>query len=219
MLYAISDSGPKIRASPGGVAYCPSCHQELIPKCGEIKIWHWAHKRNECDTWAEGETAWHLGWKLRFPSSQVEVPIIQNSVRHVADVVTSKGKIIELQHSPLTPHELHEREAFYDDLTWIFDLREPFAQNNLFFKPLKNPGLESFRWLHRRLYVLCPFWPAYWDIGMTASDDHLFLPRKIYYDEHCAGYGSFIPVERFITLMTGLSPISPTAQMSLPSLA
>jgi len=43
MKYAILD-GNKAEAKPGLKGQCPSCGSELIPRCGNIKIHHWAHK-------------------------------------------------------------------------------------------------------------------------------------------------------------------------------
>lgn len=55
MIWAIKNN-ERITASPNQTASCPICNQEVISKCGLIKIWHFAHKNNlECDTWSEGE--------------------------------------------------------------------------------------------------------------------------------------------------------------------
>ncbi|HSW93780.1 MAG TPA: competence protein CoiA family protein, partial [Gammaproteobacteria bacterium] len=88
MLYAL-DSGKKTSASPNfNKAICPNCRQTVIPKCGEINIWHWAHKnRFDCDKWSEGETEWHLKYKALFPANQVEVSITHDSRKHRADIV------------------------------------------------------------------------------------------------------------------------------------
>lgn len=41
--------------------------------------------------------------------------------KHVADVKTVHGKVIEFQHSPMKPEELKSREAFYADMVWVVD--------------------------------------------------------------------------------------------------
>ena len=67
MKYALFN-GNKIEACKGDKGTCPSCGSELISKCGEIKINHWAHKRTKnCDLWWENETEWHRSWKDQFP--------------------------------------------------------------------------------------------------------------------------------------------------------
>jgi hypothetical protein len=30
----------RIRASPRTIAICPECKEEVVPKCGKIKVWH-----------------------------------------------------------------------------------------------------------------------------------------------------------------------------------
>ncbi|WP_353477833.1 competence protein CoiA family protein [Parasutterella secunda] len=40
-------------------AVCPKCHTELIAKCGEIRVHHWAHKNKlQCDDWIEDDNEW-----------------------------------------------------------------------------------------------------------------------------------------------------------------
>ena len=41
--------------------------------------------------------------------------------RHIADVKTPKGLVIEFQHSPIQSEELRSRETFYDNMIWIVD--------------------------------------------------------------------------------------------------
>jgi competence CoiA-like predicted nuclease len=54
-------------AEPGIKATCPLCGKELIPKCGSIKIWHFAHKiDNQCDNWYEPESDWHFTGRMNF---------------------------------------------------------------------------------------------------------------------------------------------------------
>lgn len=110
---------------PGIEAICPFCKKPLIPKCGNINMWHYAHKSNyECDTWKTGETDWHLSWKAKFPKSCVEVTIkSENSSQqsHRADVKLKSGVIIEFQNSHLSTDEITEREDFYKQMIWIIN--------------------------------------------------------------------------------------------------
>ena len=39
-------NGDKAEATKGAKGFCPSCGSELIAKCGEVKVNHWAHKGN-----------------------------------------------------------------------------------------------------------------------------------------------------------------------------
>lgn len=120
MKFAIFN-GKKCEAIKGGKANCPVCGAEMIPKCGEIKVHHWAHKgRRECDQWWENETEWHRAWKNRFPVEWQEiVHTDSNGEKHIADVKTSNNWIIEFQHSHLQPDERRSRNVFYGQLIWV----------------------------------------------------------------------------------------------------
>lgn len=105
---------------------CQVCGQEAISKCGSQKIWHWAHHgRRHCDPWWENETDWHRAWKARFPEAMREVVQFDEATgeKHVADVKTSRGLVIELQHSAMSAEELQSRERFYGNMIWIVDGR------------------------------------------------------------------------------------------------
>ncbi len=73
MRFALIDS-KKIEATEGAKGFCPCCNSEMVPKCGDLKINHWAHKgKRICDPWWENETDWHRNWKNQFPSDWQEV--------------------------------------------------------------------------------------------------------------------------------------------------
>lgn len=138
-------NGKRILATPNIVGVtCPYCDEEVIPKCGRIKIWHWAHKTKEnCDNWSEGETEWHLNWKSQFPEDWREVIIIEDNIKHIADIKTNRGKVIELQNSPLSLGDLEKRELFYKDMVWV--LNSGTLGKNL--ELTRNPkGFYSFQW-------------------------------------------------------------------------
>ena len=107
--------------------FCPSCAKEVIPKCGVIKIHHWAHKGvKDCDSWWEPETEWHRDWKNKFPPEFREVIFTdpKSGEIHRADVHTNKGVTIEFQNSPISTEELKSREAFYPMLIWIVNAKK-----------------------------------------------------------------------------------------------
>ena len=108
------------RRSPikGHRGLCQYCGASMVAKCGRFKMWHWAHfPRSSCDPWWGRETEWHRGWKNRFPKDWREVVHIDKRTgeKHIADVATPRGLIIEFQHSPLDYDELVSREAFYQN--------------------------------------------------------------------------------------------------------
>jgi hypothetical protein len=113
----------KEEATKGAQGICQVCGSELIAKCGEVKINHWAHKGNRtCDPWWENETDWHRAWKDKFPKEwQETVHFDESGEKHIADVKTSSGWCIEFQHSYLNPEERRARNAFYRKLVWVVD--------------------------------------------------------------------------------------------------
>jgi len=119
----LAEDGPdrRIMAEPGATGTCPVCHYEVIPKCGEIKTWHWAHKSlKECDTWYEPESEWHFGWKKLAGLENTEIVIRKQEGIHRADIKIG-GLVVELQHSPLPLAEVRERETFYGSMIWVLD--------------------------------------------------------------------------------------------------
>ena len=114
-------NGDKCEATKGSKGFCPICESELVAKCGDLKINHWAHKGNRnCDPWWENETDWHRSWKDNFPVEWQEiVHFAESGEKHIADVKTETGWILEFQHSFLKPDERRSRNAFYPKLAWI----------------------------------------------------------------------------------------------------
>lgn len=122
MKYAIVNN-EKVEASQGLRGSCPSCGSEVLAKCGHLRINHWAHKGERiCDPWWENETEWHRLWKENFPVSWQEVVHFADSgEKHIADVKTENGWVLEFQHSFLVSEEREARNAFYPKLVWIVD--------------------------------------------------------------------------------------------------
>ncbi len=123
MKFALVDSN-KIEATKGAKGICPGCGSEVIAKCGDVKLHHWAHKGNrDCDPWWENETEWHRTWKNKFPKECQESILHdeQTSEKHIADVRTSHGLVIEFQHSHIDPQERRTRENFYKKMFWVVD--------------------------------------------------------------------------------------------------
>lgn len=109
--------------SPGLKGTCPSCGAEMLPKCGNQRVHHWAHRGiRPCDAWWEPETLWHRSWKDHYPASWQEVVRqAPSGEKHIADVLTPHGLAIEFQHSRLRPDERAAREAFHETLLWVVD--------------------------------------------------------------------------------------------------
>lgn len=123
MKFALVDR-QRAEPSPRLRGDCVYCGCEMIAKCGQVRMWHWAHKsKTDCDHWWESETEWHRNWKEQFPTDWQEVVHIvpASGEKHVADVKTPFGLVIEFQHSPIEHMEMKTREAFYRNMIWIVD--------------------------------------------------------------------------------------------------
>ena len=139
MKYALV-CGKKAEATKGASGYCPSCNSEVIAKCGEKKINHWAHKgKRTCDPWWENETEWHRSWKGHFPVEWQEViHKADDGEKHIADVKTGTDWAIEFQHSYLNPEERRARNAFYPKLVWVVDGLRRQRDKQQFQKAMKE---------------------------------------------------------------------------------
>ncbi len=122
MKYALVNN-ERVEAQKGMKGFCPVCNKPVIARCGELKVNHWAHTKSaHCDRWWETETEWHRAWKDLFPKEWQEVIAYDESgEKHVADIKTDKGFVIEFQHSHIKSEEQTSREEFYKYMIWVVD--------------------------------------------------------------------------------------------------
>lgn len=168
MLYAVVD-GLRRRAEPRLVAQCPSCEGPLIAKCGPIVTWHWAHRANDCDPWAEPESEWHREWKSVAEGqwgARVEVVARTGASVHRADIVLDSFRVvIELQHGYLSVADIEARESFWASagyrLVWVYDARR--------FRDRLHFGHRGFWWKHGAKSMAAHRAPIWWDMGDRLS--------------------------------------------------
>jgi competence protein CoiA len=123
MQYALID-GKRSEPFKGAKGVCDLCKCDVLAKCGDIKVHHWAHVRKEnCDNWWEEETLWHRNWKNIFPEEFREFLLSDDLTgeKHRADIHTDSGVTIEFQHSSLSVQEFEARCNFYKKLIWVVD--------------------------------------------------------------------------------------------------
>ena len=181
MKFAVVE-GERREPHPGFSAECPGCGNAMIAKCGQHRVWHWAHRgTRSCDAWWESETEWHRGWKNHFPKDWQE--IIHGSKdgeKHIADVKTEGGVVLEFQHSLLRRDERESREAFYPKMVWVVDGRRRARDRAQFFASLgaamvvnrtplmfsvpSNGGALLRDWEASRV-------PVYFDFGIGETGD------------------------------------------------
>ena len=151
------------RATPGGLGRCGTCAAILVPKCGAVKVWHWAHEAGDCDPWSEPESDWHRAWKQFYAEhrgARVEVSMGE----HRADVVTPNGLVVELQATYLDAASISEREQFYDNMIWLYSA-DRWADRLQF-------GRRGFWWKHAARSLTLHTKPVWWHLG-----DELLLVR------------------------------------------
>lgn len=191
MQWALDDTGERITASPGARAQCPCCQSPVIAKCGEIICWHWAHESLEdCDSWSEGETEWHLGWKSQFPKDWQEV-VVRN---HRADIMTPRF-VLELQNSPISKYDIWDREVCYSNeigrMVWLIN-GAPFWKN---FHISSRGEYSTFRWKWPRQSWWSADHPIYIDFGL--NNGMLFKIGRLYKTLPCRGWGKWITIKHF----------------------
>ncbi len=110
-------------AQPRLSGECRGCGKPMVARCGEVRVWHWAHKGGvSCDPWWENETEWHRAWKNQFPADWQEIVHHAGDGQcHIADVKTGDGWVIEFQRSHIEPEERRSRQTFYQSLIWVVD--------------------------------------------------------------------------------------------------
>ena len=182
MRYALVD-GTRTLAAPGLRGLCPGCRGDVIAKCGEIIQWHWSHVSAECDSWGDGESDWHIGWKDRFPPELQEVFMGE----HRADVKGACG-VLEVQASPISTETIQEREEFYGEMAWMLK-GEDFMKNfdihhvggHVYRFAWARPRL-SWQFSSRRIYIDFPFgiFRPNFSNGVLHGTGVFVMPSEVY---------------------------------------
>ena len=181
----------RTEAEIGLSGFCPLCSQPVIAKCGQSRIWHWAHRNiKKCDNWVESETEWHRSWKKNFPTEWQEYFFSDERTgeKHMADVRTKDNLVIEFQHSHLEPVERASRENFYQNMIWVVDgtrLKRDFPRfqkGKSYFQTVK-PGIfrinsleehYSQEWLGSSVPVIFDF------LGTASIENSSDIRSKLY---------------------------------------
>jgi competence protein CoiA len=163
MKFALIDN-IKVTAIKGAKGLCTICGSELVAKCGNLKVNHWAHKSiRNCDPWWENETEWHRDWKNHFTNDWQEVVLTDEITgeKHIADILSPYGLVIEFQHSHIHPIERTMRERFYKNMVWVVDGTRLKRDYPRFLK-----AKDSFRSTNKQGHFLVDFieecFPSTW---------------------------------------------------------
>jgi competence protein CoiA len=181
----------------------------VIAKCGDHRVRHWAHSRARvCDRWWESETEWHRAWKNEFPPDWQEIiQIAQDGEKHVADVKSETGMVIEFQHSYLKPEERMAREGFYKQMIWVVDGRRRKRDAKQFLECLRlfvhgKPPFSLYVPNHEECALLrewnASLVPVYFDLGFRQEDGQPVVWRRDPVKRNGRIYLTPVPYERFL---------------------
>lgn len=200
MFWAIDpETGGTVQASPGLTAECPVCGAPVRSRTGELVTWHFAHRRfSDCDYWSEPEGKWHFDWKSCVPPNMREVRLERTVLApgrepepwvHRADVLNSRGTVVELQSSGISPDQIKDRELFYVNMIWLFNATT-YASRFSFRRGVQG---HDFVWSfpHKTLFT-CKS-PVFFDFGRR----DLFLVKKMGHTSPSHGWGHFIDKKEF----------------------
>lgn len=204
--------GQRSEAEPGRTpATCLSCGAAVIAKCGDHRVWHWAHRGARlCDQWWEPETEWHRNWKNEFPAGWQEViHYAPDGEKHVSDIKTPSGTVIEFQHSFIRGEERMAREAFYRKMVWVVDGRRRKRDASQLLKCI-GPCLFARQpfILHSTNHEECALlrdWndspmPVYFDLGVREEDGSPIFWRRDPISRNGRVYLTPVSRESFLTV-------------------
>jgi len=223
-------NGLRSRAAPGLVGECQCCASPMIPKCGRLRAPHWARKGLRlCDPWGE-ETKWHGDWKDKFPADwQEDLQYAEDGEKHIADVKTPDGRVIEFQHSRLNSEERDARESFYKSMIWVVDglarKRDLPSFKNTIRRMSENPMVYSGwkecallrDWVGRPVEVFFDFGePTLWQLHPSPGGGVILtpVPLEVFIEKlHTGMPFERIPIQRSVTPAPTVppAPIAPTS--------
>lgn len=223
MKYALQ-SDKRIEATPKATGVCPCCGTQMIPKCGNRKVWHWAHKTKlTCDHWWENETQWHRDWKNQFPVEWQEVVhFAEDGEKHIADVKTNRELVIEFQNSYLKREEIEARSNFYQDIIWVVNSQrlktDTYKLETLLERTHPAPKNEDYYYSRDRRWEIPTQWhslkvPVFFDTGI---EDWVIghIPQRMekfgFYKCH------FLKKEYFIMFLNAAGRYRPSNMKVLP---
>lgn len=158
MRYGLINNEKVEATEKGQRSICPCCNTELLSKCGEFKVNHWAHVNLvECDSWQGKKTDWHIDWQDQFPKEFQEVIYTdyKTGEKHIADV-SYNDFIFEFQHSGIKFEEIVKRTNFYQGIgkkvVWIFDYTE--KEDNFSFYHWKLSNVSRIKeWKYKPKHI------------------------------------------------------------------
>lgn len=188
-------NGVRTAPAPKLTGVCPVCGDPMLAKCGTVRVHHWAHQGvRVCDDWWERELAWHRDWKNQFSIDWHEnVRFADDGEKHVADIRTEAGLVLEFQHSALKPAEREAREKFYGNMVWVVDgtrLVRDLPRFREYRDILRTTGSDGIYTCHAPERLFPKNWITssacvFFDFGQQEGEPDLLwgiLPYRVYGD-------------------------------------
>jgi len=201
MLYAKKDND-RIKATPKDTANCPYCESKVIAKCGNINIWHWAHKVKSDSCLYKDMSQWHMQHQLMAENEGWKIE--QHTGYRIADCI--KGiNVIELQKSSISDQEILNRNINYDafryNVHWVFDYTEKI--NNMRFTKVDNIYKFKQNWAKKSIIILFNYidnnHKAIWgNVFFNIGDDEYIKVEKLY--DSGNGYGKLMNFDSVLRL-------------------
>ena len=126
MLYAILD-GVKSPAIPDANGICPICKKEVFSRCGQVYVWHWAHRAHKgciSDSFVRPDSFFYVMWKKFFGAEKSEILIHKKGEVHIADIVSKDDLVIMLYDSRISKKIISNIEDFFGErMFWVIDAK------------------------------------------------------------------------------------------------
>ncbi len=179
MKYALIN-GQKTIAEPTLKGKCQYCDSTVVAKCGKINIWHWAHiPKKDCDKWWENETEWHRDWKNYFNIKNQEViHFSEDGEKHIADIKTDDGLVIELQNSSISFEEIQSRNNFYKNIIWIVN-GDSFRERFFLLHQLPDPDSKEMQDIQIMFEGNKNHYPAFYRVSENAKDAKMVITHSL----------------------------------------
>ena len=143
--------------------FCAYGHP-IVGKKGTKQTWHYAHKSGYDNDCARKMGEWHRWWQGRMEEDFLEIIMEKefpegsgHLTKHIADALNANDCVVEFQKSVVPPQIIKEREAFYEDMIWVFYCGEHRIeiekQRGRFMKAKLVGGSKFFLEAKRRTFL------------------------------------------------------------------
>lgn len=122
----------RMTAEPGLIGKCQLCNGKMIPKCGNVKVWHWSHEANDHNCTYKPMTQWHYDWQNRFDIELREIRTLNNTISDILRKDNAVG--IEFQNSPFDFNYVQKKEKSTPTVLWVVNIKEQYERGQISFE-------------------------------------------------------------------------------------